>query len=221
VATYLFTVSIKRKDSQNRGYSRRLTKEAKEEPMQVVAVLGSPRTTGNSSAIARRFLDTAAKLGANTRAFELNKLSCRGCQGCYACKKELDKCIVKDDLAVVLSAVREADVVVLASPIYFGEITAQLKTFIDRAFSYLKPDYITNPQPSRLSQKKLLFVLSQGHPDENLFSDVYPRYSEFLKWMGFSDIKLIRACGIGPGIGDAVPENIMKKADEVARNLLA
>jgi len=189
--------------------------------MQIVAVLGSPRTGGNSSTIARQFVDTAAKLGAQTRVFELNQLTCRGCQGCYACKKDLDKCIVADDLTEVLSAVHTADILVLASPIYFGDITAQLKIFIDRSFSYLKPDYFTNQQPSRLSQKKLVFVLSQGHPDENLFNDVYPRYSGFLKWMGFSDCSLIRACGIGPGVNDAVPEKVMNEVEEMARKLLA
>jgi len=189
--------------------------------MQVVAVLGSPRTNGNSSAIARRFMDTAARFGARTRAFELNQLTCCGCQGCYACKKELDKCIVTDDLSEVLSAVHKADIVVLASPIYFGDVTAQLKIFIDRSYSYLKPDYITNPQPSRLSPKKLVFVITQGHPDEKMFNDVYTRYSGFLKWMGFSDCNLIRACGIGPGISDEVPEYIMKEAVEMARKLMA
>ncbi|MCL2103395.1 MAG: flavodoxin family protein [Syntrophorhabdaceae bacterium] len=186
--------------------------------MQIVTILGSPRATGNSSAIARRFMDAAAAQGAKTCAFELNQLTCRGCQGCYSCKKDSDQCVVADDLANALSAVNQADIVVLASPIYFGDITAQLKLFIDRCFSYLKPDYVTNPQPSRLSQKKLVFVLTQGHPDDKLFNDVFPRYSGFLKWMGFSDCHLIRACGIGPG--DTVPENIMTEADAMAKKLL-
>ncbi|MCL1926455.1 MAG: flavodoxin family protein [Syntrophorhabdaceae bacterium] len=189
--------------------------------MKVVAVLGSPRTTGNSSAIARRFMKAAAKQGAQTRTFELNQLTCRGCQGCYACKKEFDKCVLTDDLAEALSAVKDADIVVMASPIYFGDITAQLKTFIDRSFSYLKPDYFTNPQPSRLSKKKLVFVLSQGLPDEKSFSDVYPRYSGFLEWMGFYDSRLIRACGVGPKIDNAMLKHILKEAEKMAGELLA
>ncbi|HET6419329.1 MAG TPA: flavodoxin family protein [Geobacteraceae bacterium] len=189
--------------------------------MKIVSLLGSPRAKGNSAAIAGRFTGTAAKLGAETGTYELNKLTYRACQGCYACKKGLEQCILNDDLAEVLAAVREADVVVLASGVYFGEITAQLKGFIDRCFSYFKPDFITSPEPSRLKPKKLVFVITQGNPDEALFADIFPRYERFLKWLGFSDTSLIRACGIGPATVDAVPEKVLRQAEEAAKALMA
>lgn len=188
--------------------------------MKIVTLLGSPRAKGNSATIANRFTETAAKLGAETRTFELNKLAYRGCQACYACKKGLDECVLQDDLAQVLSAVREADLVVLASAVYFGEITSQLKGFVDRCFSYFKPDFITNPEPSRLQPKKLVFVITQGNPDEALFADIYTRYEQFLKWLGFRDPRLIRVCGIGPGSVDAVPEKALQQAEETARSLV-
>ncbi len=188
--------------------------------MKIATLLGSPRSSGNSTAIANRITETAARLGAETLTFELNRLAYRGCQGCYACKRDLDRCVLEDDLTEVLSAVREADAVVLASPVYFGDVTAQLKGFIDRSFSYLKPDYVTNPQPSRLGPKKLVFVLTQGHPDETLFGDIYPRFSGFLQWLGFADSRLVRACGIGPASVDAAPDTALKQAEEVARELM-
>jgi multimeric flavodoxin WrbA len=114
-----------------------------------------------------------------------------------------------------------ADLVLLATPVYFGEITSQLKGFMDRTFSYLVPDYRTNPQASRLAPKKLVFVLTQGNPDEALFADIFPRYEGFLKWQGFHDAKLIRACGIGPASVDTVPEPVLRLAEETARQLLA
>jgi multimeric flavodoxin WrbA len=191
-----------------------------EKPMKVVALLGSPRANKNSATIARRFVDAAAQLGAETRVFELNKLNYRGCQGCYACKKTLDHCVLRDDLTEVLNAVQAADLVLLASPVYYGDVTAQLKGFIDRSYSYLKPDYLSNPQPSRLGTKKLVFALTQGHPDEMLFADIFPRYEMFLKWMGFAETRLIRVCGIGPGSVDAVPEATLRQAEEVARELV-
>lgn len=190
--------------------------------MNVVSLLGSPRSKGNSTAIANRILETAAKGGAKTRSFELNRLNYRGCQACYACKKGSDECVVQDDLAEVLAAVREADIVVLASPVYYGDITAQLKGFFDRTFSYLAPDYLTNAQPSRLAPgKKLVFVLSQGSPDETLFTDIFPRNKMFLNWLGFADVQLIRACGIGPATVDEVPAAILNQAENTARSLLA
>jgi len=189
--------------------------------MKIVSLLGSPRTEGNSSTIANHFLKTAAGLGAETVTYELNRSTYRGCQGCYACKTRLDKCVLNDDLTNVLAAVQEADVVVLASPVYYGDITSQLKGFIDRTFSYLVPDYRTNPQPSRLAPKKLVFVLTQGQPDEDAFADIFPRYEGFLKWMGFSETRLLRACGIGPGNTDAPPAAILRQAEETARAMLA
>jgi multimeric flavodoxin WrbA len=189
--------------------------------MKIVTLLGSPRSNGNSATIAKRILAEAANFGAETRSFELNQLSYRGCQACYACKKGHESCVVKDDLAEVLAAVAEADLVVLASPVYYGEISSQLKGFIDRCFSYLVPNYLTNPHPSRLTPKKLIFVLTQGHPDEAMFGDIFPRYAGFLKWMGFSDAQLIRGCGIGPTTIDAVPERVLQQAGEVARQMMA
>jgi multimeric flavodoxin WrbA len=189
--------------------------------MKIVTLLGSPRPASNSSAIANRFTETAAGLGAEIRTFEMNRLSYRGCQGCYVCKTRLDHCVLEDDLSVVLAAVQAADVVVLASPVYYGDITAQLKGFMDRTFSYLVPDYRTNPNPSRLTPKKLVFVLTQGQPDESIFADIFPRYSMFLQWMGFSEVNLIRACGIGPGGVDAPTDEALRQAEETARRLMS
>jgi len=189
--------------------------------MKIVSLLGSPRSMSNSSAIAHHFLKTAAELGAETRSFELNRLSYRGCQGCYACKTTIERCVLQDDLAQVLAAVAEADLLLLATPVYYGEVTSQLKGFMDRTFSFLVPDYRSNPQPSRLTPKKLVFVQTQGNPDEELFADIFPRYEKFLRWEGFGDAKLIRACGIGPGSLDQVPEAVLRLAEETARQLMA
>lgn len=190
--------------------------------MKIVSLLGSPRTNGNSATIANHFMQTAAGLGAEIQSFELNRLTYRGCQACYACKQGREDCVLNDDLTEVLAAVQAADVVVLATPVYYGDITMQLKGFIDRSYSYLVPDYLTNPQPSRLSSKKLVFVLTQGQPEEAMFADIFPRYDFFLKWMGFTETSLIRACGIGPVNGnDKAPETAMQQAEAVARQLVA
>jgi multimeric flavodoxin WrbA len=78
------------------------------------------------------------------------------------CKTKLDRCVLKDDLSEVLDAVRETDILVMATPVYYGEVSSQLKGFIDRTFSFLVPDYTTNPNPSRLqSNKKLVFIQTQ------------------------------------------------------------
>jgi len=99
--------------------------------MNIVCLKGSPRSSGNSAAIAERLLAATAGLGAETYVVELNRLSYSGCQGCYACKMKLDRCILDNDLAAVLAEVKTADAVVLATPVYYGDVTGQLKCFID------------------------------------------------------------------------------------------
>jgi multimeric flavodoxin WrbA len=189
--------------------------------MKLVCLLASPRGKGNSTTIARRFLDKAESLGAEIQTFSLNKLNYRGCQACMTCKTKLDSCVLKDDLSEVLKAVRSTDILVVASPVYWYDISAQLKTFIDRTYSYLVPDYLTNPNPSRLKPgKKLVFILVQGG-DESLSADIYPRYKKIFQWLGFTDDTLIRACGVREVDDVRSRKDLLILADNVAEHVLS
>lgn len=188
--------------------------------MKIVSLLGSPRVNGNSAMIARRFCETAEKHGAQITTYVLNDLQYRGCQGCFLCKTKLDRCALKDDLTGVLDAIREADVVVLASPVYFWDISSQMKTFIDRTFSYLVPDFITNPVKSRLpAGKKLVFVLAQNNPDPNSFADIFPKFDYFFKAYGFTESYLIRAFGVGEAGEVENQQDVMRLAEETAERV--
>ncbi|MCX7981428.1 MAG: flavodoxin family protein [Syntrophales bacterium] len=188
--------------------------------MKVVCVLGSPRSKGNSSFLARRICDRVRSSGAKVKIFSLNKISYRGCQGCMACKDKLERCGVDDDLSQVLEAVRLSDCLILATPVYYGDVSSQLKAFIDRTFSFLKPDFPSNPMPSRLAPgKKMVFILTQGQPDEDQFADIFPRYDSFFRLYGFSTT-LIRVCGVfNPGDVENHPE-ALQWADETAERLI-
>ena len=168
--------------------------------MKVACLLGSPRSGANSTAIAESFCAGAREQGAEIGIFTLNKLKYRGCQACMACKTKLDHCILEDDLTEVFSAVTEADIVVLASPVYYGDLSSQTKAFIDRTYSFLKPDYLTQAVPSRLPQgKKLVFIQTQA-ADESMFGDIFSKYDFFFKFYGFDQSLHLRACGVnGPG----------------------
>ena len=185
--------------------------------MKVVAVLGSPRKNANSTVMAERFCNTAKTLGATVQTFTLNDLNFKGCQGCMACKTTHDRCILKDDLTEVLDAIREADILIAASPVSYWDVSGQFKCFQDRTFSYLVPDFQTAPVASRLEPgKKLVFILAQANPDANLFTDIFPRYEYFYKIYGFSETRLIRACGVGaPGAAADLPE-VMTLAEKTA-----
>jgi multimeric flavodoxin WrbA len=189
--------------------------------MKVVCLKGSPRPKGNSAAIAQRFCETALSKGAVIDTYVLNQLSYRGCQACMTCKTKLDRCVLKDDLTEVLDAIRDADILVLATPVYYGEVSSQLKAFIDRTFSFLKPDYTTNPQPSRLpGPKKLVFIQTQAQPEEKSFADIFPRYDFFFKWYGFKDNHLLRACGVLNAGDINARQDVLESAEKLAGELV-
>jgi multimeric flavodoxin WrbA len=190
--------------------------------MKISCLLGSPRQNGNSAAIARRFTDTAASLGAKIDFVELNQLNYRGCQGCMSCKTTSDKCVLNDGLTGVLESLKSADVVVMAMPVYCSDVPGQVKCFFDRTFSYMKPDYRSEGNPSRVpAGKKLVFVITQGAPVEELFAEIPQKYQAFLKRsMGFGETFLIRGVGVGGGGTVGVPDQYMQEAEEIARSLI-
>jgi multimeric flavodoxin WrbA len=185
--------------------------------MKIVAVLGSPRSKGNSTILARIVLDKAGELGAQTEEFVLNKLQYRGCQGCETCKTKLDHCVLEDDLTQVLDAVKQADAVILATPIYFGEVSGQFKTFFDRTYSYLNSDFTSRLQPGKSS----VFIVAQGQTDPNMYADVHPRYEMWLKGYGFAANHLLRMNGPGPADSVGQRPDLVSQAEEIAKSLVA
>jgi len=189
--------------------------------MNIVCITGSPRKNGNSSTLIQHVTNIAEDANATVKSYSLNQLSYKGCQACMSCKGKTENCIVKDDLTEVLSAIHDCDLLVLASPVYFGDITAQMKGLIDRTYSFLVPNFMQKDKPSRLeSGKSLLFIIAQGQPDETMFADIYPKYELFLKLMGFTDAHLIRACGVlEPGAVDQ-REDILENVRTVAKQII-
>lgn len=189
--------------------------------MKIVCLFGSSRIKGNSAFMAERFLSRAESKGAQVKRYRLNTLTYRGCQSCYACKKKSEECVLRDDLQEVLRAVRDCDVLVMATPVFYGEVSGQLKCFIDRTFSYLGPDYTTNPAPSRLVPgKTLVFIVSQGDPDVNAFSDIFPRYDFFFRWYGFTESYCVRACGVLEAESVSSRDDVLQKIDETAESVM-
>ncbi len=184
--------------------------------MKIVAVLGSPRPEGNSGALARAFLDEARSLGAEITGYLLNKLNYQGCQGCLACKTDDEACILEDDASAVLAAVKGADLLLLASPVYFGDLSGQLKCFFDRTFSFANPDFSSRVPPG----KKAVVILTQANPDPAQFNDIFPRYERWLKMFGFDPVYLLRATGVrDPGDIKRQPA-LVNRAVDLARELM-
>lgn len=113
-----------------------------------VVILGSPRK-GNSEAIALAIAAEAKAKGNEIKEYRLNQLkNAKGCQSCYGCKKA-GKCVVKDDIAVILDDLRAADSIIIATPLYFGYSSAQYRMLEDRFFGFLGGDFKPNIAPGK------------------------------------------------------------------------
>lgn len=103
--------------------------------MKVVAFNGSPRTEGNTSILLGRVLEELDKEGIDTELVQLRGKKIGGCIACYKCFEKLDKRCSgrKDDLNECIEKILAADGILLGSPTYFSDITAEMKALIDRA----------------------------------------------------------------------------------------
>ena len=101
--------------------------------MKIVAVVGSPRSNGNTSYLADEVLGEVEKHGLETEKIMLGEHRVGPCLGHQDCSS-FAECTQKDDAPWILEEFRRADAFILASPVYYYTITAQMKTFIDRNY---------------------------------------------------------------------------------------
>jgi multimeric flavodoxin WrbA len=165
--------------------------------MKVIGFVGSPRKKGNTAAIVGEVLRGAADSGAETKLFNINELSIRGCQSCYTCQTPEGKCVQKDGMAPLYDEIFSADAVVLGSPVYMMQITGQMKTFIDRLFALL---YLKDGQPgafrNKIKGKKTVTVYSQGQPDTGMFASSFDLNDAVLGFLGFKVQERVAAGGM-------------------------
>lgn len=99
---------------------------------KVLILSGSPRKGGNSDLLCEEFKKGAEKSGNDVEIIRVSTKKIACCSGCYYCKDNDGKCVHNDDMAIILQKMIDADVIVLASPVYFYSVDAQLKAVIDR-----------------------------------------------------------------------------------------
>jgi len=103
--------------------------------MKVVAFNGSPRKDGNTSILIKHVFNELAKQGMETELVQLSEKELRGCIACYKCIENKDRhCAVKSDAAnEYIEKMLGADGIILGSPVYFNDVTSEMKALIDRA----------------------------------------------------------------------------------------
>ena len=107
----------------------------------IVILNGSPRRNGNTSALVKEFTKGAESAGNTVTEFFLDRMNIHGCKGCFGGHSSKQcPCVQRDDMASIYPAVRDCDVIVLASPLYYWNMSGQLRTAVDRLFALEEGD---------------------------------------------------------------------------------
>lgn len=107
---------------------------------KVLILSTSPRKNSNSEALAEAFAAGAAESGNQVELITLRGKELRFCLGCFACQKS-GKCVIRDDMQEIVPKMEQADVLVFATPIYYYEMSGQMKTLLDRLNPLYAADY--------------------------------------------------------------------------------
>lgn len=135
--------------------------------MRVLTIFGSPRTPSNSEAVAESILKGIASKKAATeiQRVSLAKKKIKPCIACDGCQQQIG-CVILDDMTELYSAFNQADLVVIASPIYFNSLNAQLKSLIDRCQAIWASKYILKKSMIDREKYRLgVLVATAGNPE--------------------------------------------------------
>lgn len=176
---------------------------------RIIVLVGSVRKNGNTETLAKAFADGAG------RHHEVELVSvadyrirpCLGCNSCYS--SEGHRCVQQDDMAVIYDKLMKADAVVIASPVYFYGISAQLKALIDRLHTPMRNDF-------RIKRLGLILVGAATLPD--LFDPILLQYRMILRFFRLEDIGTVLVDG-AKDKGDVLRGDGMKRAYEMGSAL--
>ena len=105
--------------------------------MNILVLNGSPRPHGNTAALVDAFTDEAQKAGHHVSVFQIGNKDIRGCKNCDACRATLNgNCVQKDDMQEIYPIMRECEMLVIASPIYYYSLTGQTHCAIERVYAF-------------------------------------------------------------------------------------
>lgn len=121
----------------------------------IIIISSTPRKDGNSDILCDQFMKGALEAGHKVEKIALRKKTLHPCFGCGACQKS-HRCVQKDDMATILDRLVKADVIVMATPVYFYTMSAQMKMLIDR----------TVPRYTEISHKEFYFIATAADCNE-------------------------------------------------------
>ena len=167
--------------------------------MNILVLNGSPRPKGNTKMMITAFKEGAVSSGHKVNVIDVCRKKIGGCFACEHCHtKGNGECVQKDDMQEIYHLLKETDMLVIASPIYYHGISGQLKCVIDRFYSAAYP-----VKPPRL--KKVAMILSSG--DADMYDGaMFSFKGDFLDYLGLEDMGVFTAYGAQNGSTEKIRE---------------
>lgn len=183
---------------------------------KVLALCGSARHGGNTDLLLDEVLLSAREMGAETEKIYLSDLNIKPCTGCSFCKQH-EACSQEDDYALLLDAIRQANAIVIGSPVYMGNVTGQTKLFLDRLYQLRRADRTIKFDGSHIRGAVVVACgsPSQEHPQATVNS------LKFL-FRFLNQPKVLEVVGTSLGHKGAAQERdgLLEEAREVGRRLV-
>lgn len=197
---------------------------------KVTVIFGSPSKNSNTHILVKQAIKGLEDIGVESEIFFLNDLKMKGCQSCLTCKtNDTTKCAVRDDMQEIYAAMEASDGIIVATPIYFCDVTAQTKMWMDRLFPYLgAPDGVRDGVRTRLTGrmpgfKRAKFIFTQNQPDTGMFTEHIDTFMRMVGMVGFDVKGHMIAANLARGMKPMVTENesCMKAAYELGRSFFS
>ena len=154
---------------------------------KILIINGSPRKNGSTASLIKAFTSGAEESGNEVREAYIQGMDIKMCLGCDACMKTHTGCVQKDEgMAKIYEDLSWCDVIVFASPVYFGYLTAQTKTVIDRMWAWFN-------LPGNFGAKKQSALISTARGTD--YSMVLDQYGIYTKYMGWEDLGHVLGAG--------------------------
>ncbi len=186
--------------------------------LTALGIAGSPRRRGNSTTLLKAVLEGAEAKGAHSDIIYLDDLAYRGCKGCDKCTPG-GRCIIKDALTPVFSALKLADIWVLASPVYYDGFTGQIKTFFDRCRQLTYND--GNRSPQLIGNRSASVILTYADSPRDDYLEIAQRQVNYLSWMGnFTGFEIISAGNLWEPDEAAQQPELLDNARRVGEKLV-
>lgn len=180
----------------------------------IVILNGSPRKAGNTAGLCDLFTQGAEASGHTVTRFDLQQMNIHGCLGCMKGGKDAaSPCVQKDDMDKVYAAYQAADILVLASPMYFWSITSQLKAAIDRLFAVAE----TSSTYQNPHKNCIMLMAAEGDTPDN-WKPVLDYYHALLGQLGWTDCGTVLAGGVMQ-VGDIKGKPALEEARKLGASL--